>query len=31
MFVHLKQGIPDFHRRYVLVQADKAATNVVVV
>ena len=30
-FRHLKQGIHDFHRKYVLVQADKAANNVVVV
>ena len=30
-FRHLKQGIQDFHRKYVLVQADKAANNVVVV
>ena len=28
---HLKQGIQDFHRKYVLVPADKAANNVVVV
>ena len=28
---HLKQGIQEFHRRYVLVPADKAANNVVVV
>ena len=26
-FRHLKQGIQDFHRRYVLVPADKAANN----
>ena len=30
-FRHLKQGIPEFHRKYVLVPADKAANNVVVV
>ena len=30
-FLHLKQGIQDFHRKYVLVPADKAANNVVVV
>ena len=30
-FRHLKQGIQDFHRQYVLVPADKAANNVVVV
>ena len=30
-FRHLKQGITDFHRKYVLVPADKAANNVVVV
>ena len=28
---HLKQGIQEFHRKYVLVQADKAANNIVVV
>ena len=28
---HLKQGILEFHRKYVLVLADKAADNVVVV
>ena len=28
---HLKQGIKEFHRKYVLVPADKAANNVVVV
>ena len=28
---HLKQGIQEFHRKYVLVPADKAANNVVVV
>ena len=27
---HLKQGIQEFHRKYVLVPADKAANNVVV-
>ena len=27
----LQQGIQDFHRKYVLVPADKAANNVVVV
>ena len=30
-FRHLKQGIREFHRKYVLVPADKAANNVVVV
>ena len=30
-FRHLKQGIQDFHRKYVLVPADKAANNVLVV
>ena len=30
-FQHLKQSIQDFHRKYVLVPADKAANNVVVV
>ena len=30
-FRHLKQGIQAFHRKYVLVSADKAANNVVVV
>ena len=30
-FRHLKQGIQDFHRKYVLVPANKAANNVVVV
>ena len=30
-FRHLKQGIQDFHKKYVLVPADKAANNVVVV
>ena len=28
---HLKGGIQEFHRKYVLVPADKAANNVVVV
>ena len=30
-FRHLKQGIQEFHRKYVLVPAGKAANNVVVV
>ena len=30
-FRHLKRGIHDFHMYYVLVAADKAANNVVVV
>ena len=30
-FRHLKRGIQDFHMNYVLVPADKAADNVVVV
>ena len=30
-FRHLKQGIQEFHRKYVLVPADKTANNVVVV
>ena len=30
-FRHLKQGIQDFHGKYVLVPADKASNNVVVV
>ena len=30
-FQHLKWGIQDFHKNYVLVPADKAANNVVVV
>ena len=30
-FCHLKRGIQDFHMYYVLVPADKAANNVVVV
>ena len=29
-FRHLKQGIQEFHRKYVLVPADKAANNVIV-
>ena len=29
-FRHLKQGIQEFHRKYVLVPTDKAANNVVV-
>ena len=29
--VYLKQGIQEFHRKYVLAPADKAANNVVVV
>ena len=29
--MHLKQGTQEFHRKYVLVPADKAANNVVVV
>ena len=29
-FRHLKQGIQEFHRKYVLVPADKATNNVVV-
>ena len=28
--MHLKQGIQEFHRKYVLVPAEKAANNVVV-
>ena len=28
---HLKKGIQEFHRRFVLAPADKAANNVVVV
>ena len=31
LYRHLKQGIQDFHMNYVLVPADKAANNVVVV
>ena len=27
-FRHLKQGIQEFHRKYVLVPADKAANNI---
>ena len=30
-YCYLKSGIEDFHRTYVLVPADKAANNVVVV
>ena len=30
-FRHLKQGIQEFHWKYVLVPADKAVNNVVVV
>ena len=30
-FRHLKQGIQEFHRKYILVPDDKAANNVVVV
>ena len=30
-FRHLKKGIKEFHRRFVLAPADKAANNVVVV
>ena len=30
-FRHLKQGIQEFHRKHVLVPADKAANNIVVV
>ena len=30
-FRHLKQGIQEFHKKYVLVPADKATNNVVVV
>ena len=30
-FRHLKQGIQEFHRKYVLVPTDKAANNIVVV
>ena len=30
-FRHLNQGIQEFHRKYVLVPADKAANNIVVV
>ena len=28
---HLKQGVQEFHRKYVLVPADKTANNIVVV
>ena len=28
---HLKQGIPEFQRKYVLVPGDKAANNIVIV
>ena len=31
IFRHLEQGIQEFHRKYVLVPADKAANSVVVV
>ena len=30
-FQHLKKGIQEFHRKFVLAPADKAANNVVVV
>ena len=30
-FIHLKQDIQEFHKKYVLVPADKAANNIVVV
>ena len=30
-FRHLKKGIQEFHRKYVLVPADKTANNIVVV
>ena len=30
-FIHLKKGIQEFHRRFVLAPIDKAANNVVVV
>ena len=30
-FRHMKKGIQEFHRRFVLTPADKAANNVVVV
>ena len=30
-FRHLKQGIQEFHRKYALVPANKAANNVVVI
>ena len=29
-FIHLTKGIQEFHRRFVLASADKAANNVVV-
>ena len=29
-FRHLKQGIHEFHKKYLLVPADKAANNIVV-
>ena len=29
--LHLKQGVEEFHRKYVLVPVDKTANNVVVV
>ena len=31
IFCHLKQGIQDYHMKYVLVPADKKANNIVVV
>ena len=31
IFRHLKKGIQEFHRKFVLAPADKAANNVVVV
>ena len=31
IFRHLKKGIQEFHRRFVLAPTDKAANNVVVV
>ena len=31
LFRYLKQGIQEFHRKYALAPADKAANNVVVV
>ena len=31
VFRHLKQGIQEFHRKYVLVPTDKATNNIVVV
>ena len=30
-FRHLKQGIQEFHGKYVLIPADNAANNIVVV